>query len=174
MNITREQYDQMQKKVDSKRDKSNHIPVGGFSKKGRPDLEKEQKKLHDSHLMETKTSKTVIHNSKEYIMLPIKPLSVNMGYTGKRYKTNAHRTWKNKVLELLPNITIHKADKYQIEFIFGLSNNASDYDNFIKFSQDLIASKYKFNDKKIRRAIIDVEIIKKGMEFIKFRVTELA
>lgn len=174
--ISQEAANMMQKRVKELAVKSlpgNHIPVGGFNKKGRPDLEKAQQELHYSHVLGTKMPKTVMTASDGTVSIPIKPLSVNQGYTGRKFKTKAHRAWKSEVNSLLPEMKIDKHDFYRIEFTFGLSSEVSDYDNCIKFIQDLIAKKYKFNDKKIHKAIIDIHIVSKGHEYIKFKVSAL-
>ena len=61
---------------------------------------------------------------------------------------------------MLPKITIPEAP-YQIHFVFGLSSASSDGDNCVKNTQDCIAKYYGFNDKLIKRWIIDVVKTKK-------------
>lgn len=102
----------------------------------------------------------------------IKPMSVNEAYTGKKWNTKSHRNWVKSVLKALPDITIPNAP-YQINFTFGMSNEAADGDNCVKVAQDVIATKYGFNDKKIRRWVIDVDIVKKGQEYFKFLLTSI-
>lgn len=97
----------------------------------------------------------------------IRPLSVNEGYTGRRWKTDAHRAWHRSVLFLLPKMILPDPP-YEIYLRFGFSSKASDWDNCCKFFQDTISEKYKFNDKLIRRAVIDVDIVQKGKEYIEF------
>ena len=103
----------------------------------------------------------------EVTRINIRPLSVNEGYTGRRWKTDAHRAWHKSVLFLLPKMEL-PPPPYELYLKFGFSSQASDFDNCIKFFTDCLADKFKFNDKKIRRAIIDIEIVPKGKEFIEF------
>lgn len=118
------------------------------------------------------------------IQIPIRPLSVNEGYTGRRFKTKAHRAWEKSVLILLPNdfklpILIPKWTAcgpdpgYEIYLKFGFSSAASDFDNCVKFFVDCLQKKYKFNDKLIRRAIIETAIVSKGQEFIQWSLTSI-
>lgn len=97
----------------------------------------------------------------------IKPLSVNEAYTGKRFKTEAHREWSRRVGNMLPAIELPEPP-YRIYLIFGFSSNASDWDNPIKAVQDCIAKAYKFNDKLIRAGVVETEIVPKGQEYFGF------
>lgn len=101
--------------------------------------------------------------------LDIRPLSINEGYTGKRYKTPAHRLWHKRVLLLLPDIPV-PLPPYEIYLKFGFSSNKSDFDNCIKFFVDCLQQKYGFNDKLIRKAIIETDITEKDNEYIKFDI----
>lgn len=106
------------------------------------------------------------------IKLQIKPLSINEAYTGKRSRTAKYNVFKRQIGFLLPNINLPNPP-YMIYFEFGLSSLASDGDNLIKTAQDCIAEKYGFNDKLIKRWVIDVEKVDKGKEYIKFKIETL-
>lgn len=62
---------------------------------------------------------------------------------------------------------------YQIYLKFGFSSKASDWDNCIKQVQDALAEKYSFNDKLIRRGVVDTEIVQKGKEYFEFEISSL-
>lgn len=106
-------------------------------------------------------------------ILPIRPLSVNEGYTGKRYKTLAHRAWERGVMVLLPPKFKAPPPPLEIYLKFGFSSRSSDFDNCVKFFIDCLATKYGFNDKLIRRAVIETEIVTKGNEFIQWELKTL-
>lgn len=106
------------------------------------------------------------------IKLQIKPLSINEAYTGKRKRTEKYNVFKRQISFLLPNIKLPEPP-FEIHFKFGLSSLSSDGDNLIKTSQDCIAEKYGFNDKLIKRWIVDVEQVKKGHEYISFKIETL-
>ena len=106
------------------------------------------------------------------IKLNIKPLSVNDVWQGKRYKTPAYKNYEKIVLLSLPKIKIPEPP-FVIYFEFGFSNSASDWDNPVKPFQDILSKKYRFNDKLIKRAIVDTKIVKKGQEYIKFQISTL-
>ena len=97
----------------------------------------------------------------------IKPLSVNRAWRGRRFKTTAYNKYERDVLMLLKPIYIPDGD-LEIYLKFGFSNKNSDFDNPVKLFVDCLQKKYGFNDKHIKRAIIDVEHVKKGDEFIEF------
>ena len=63
---------------------------------------------------------------------------------------------------------------YQIYFKFGFSSKLSDWDNPIKSCQDAIAKKYKFNDKLIRRGVVETEIVPRGKEYFEFKIEHYA
>jgi len=106
------------------------------------------------------------------ITINVKPLSINEAYTGRRFKTERYRLFTRWLYNALPDFKIPKPP-YVIQFEFGLSSSLSDGDNCIKCSQDVIASKYGFNDKHIKRWIVDVVNVPKGKEYLKFNIESL-
>jgi hypothetical protein len=107
------------------------------------------------------------------LKIPLKPLSVNQAYQGRRYRTPAHDQFKTAIKYLLPNWYQIPPPPYVMHFEFGLSSSLSDGDNCVKLAQDSIADKYGFNDRLIKRWIIDVEKVEKGHEYIKFKIETL-
>jgi len=105
------------------------------------------------------------------VLIKIKPLSVNQAWMGKRFKTPAYKRYEKEVLGLLKIIEIPEG-YLEIRVVFGFSNKGSDFDNPIKPFVDCLQKKYDFNDNRIKRAIIDVEHVKKGEEFIEFEIIE--
>jgi hypothetical protein len=103
------------------------------------------------------------------IKINIKPLSVNDVWQGKRFKTPAYKNYEKLLLLTLPKIKIPEPP-YVIYFEFGFSNSASDWDNPVKPFQDILSKKYRFNDKLIKRAIVDTVLVKKGHEYVKFKI----
>lgn len=101
----------------------------------------------------------------------IKPLSQNEAYKGRKFKTKKYHVFEKGMMLLLPTIKVPKG-KLQINYKFGFSTSASDIDNSIKSTQDLLSRKYKFNDNLIYRIEVEKEIVKKGSEFIEFEIIE--
>lgn len=62
---------------------------------------------------------------------------------------------------------------YRIYLKFGFSSALSDWDNSIKNFQDLVSEKYGFNDRLIRAGVVETEQVKKGYEYIEFKITNL-
>jgi Holliday junction resolvase RusA-like endonuclease len=106
------------------------------------------------------------------ITLPIKALSVNSGFQGKRFKTVEYKKYERNVLLLLPKMQVGKAP-YKLYIEFGLSSKLQDLDNCIKFLQDCLVKKYGFDDRDIYELHAKKIITKKGEEFIKFNLTEI-
>lgn len=103
------------------------------------------------------------------IVLDIKPLSVNDAWQGKRYKSDKYESYERAVLYMLPRITLPEPP-YKMYYEFGLSNTQADYDNPTKQFQDCLSKKYGFNDNEIYAAEIRKVIVKKGREYVKFRI----
>ncbi len=108
------------------------------------------------------------------IKVDIKPLSVNSAWQGRRFKSPAYTAFTKEVMFRLNKIKITLPEPpYQIRFKFGFSSSASDWDNCIKPAQDCLATKYGFNDKLIRKGIVETELVKKGQEYFAFEITTL-
>lgn len=105
-------------------------------------------------------------------IIDIKPLSVNDAWQGRRFKTKEHKQWERDVLFLLPRFTMPEPP-YEIYLRFGFSSSASDIDNPVKQTIDVLAKKYQFNDKLIHRAVIEKVKVEKGREFIQWDLTTL-
>jgi Holliday junction resolvase RusA-like endonuclease len=105
--------------------------------------------------------------------LKIKPFSINDAWKGRRYKTKEYKRYWNDVLLALPKTYNLPEPPFEIYFKFGYSSASSDWDNCIKTTQDILAEKYRFNDKLIKRGIVDVEMVKKGQEFFEFEIKHL-
>jgi hypothetical protein len=107
--------------------------------------------------------------------IPIKPLSVNDAWKGRRFKTDAYKKYEIDVYRLLPaKMHIPEGDlAFAVEF--GFSSKASDFDNGIKPFVDILQKKYKFNDNRIKLSIIMVNNdVKKGQEYIKFKLSAVS
>lgn len=106
------------------------------------------------------------------MIINIKPLSVNAAWRGRRFKTPTYKQYERDVLLLLPKMEV--PDGYlELYLKFGFSSANSDFDNPVKLFVDCMQKKYGFNDKMIKRAVVEVEKVKKGKEFIEFNIKEL-
>ena len=103
------------------------------------------------------------------VILPIKPLSVNEAWQGRRYKTRAYKRYEEILLAVMPDIAIPKPP-YRVSYIFGFSSLAADIDNPIKPLQDIIQKRYKIDDKLIKRLTVEVEQTEKGSEFLGYQI----
>lgn len=105
-------------------------------------------------------------------ILNIKPLSVNQAFKGRRFKTAKYSKWVNDALYLLPSKIDVPEGKLSIEITFAFSSKASDLDNGVKQFLDLLTKKYEINDNRYYRIVLTKEIVKKGNEFIEFKITK--
>ena len=105
--------------------------------------------------------------------IEIKPLSVNKCWQGKRFKTPDYKRFEKEVLLLLPNNFKVPLGRLSISFKWGFSSSLSDWDNPIKPFQDILQKKYNFDDKRVFKAVVEKEIVKKGKEYIEFNITKL-
>lgn len=100
-----------------------------------------------------------------------KPLSVNEAWQGKRFKSKKYTAYETYLLYTLEQTNISwEKDKIELEILVGFSNTASDLDNIVKPFVDVLQKKYKFNDKNIYRLVVEKQIVKRGEEFIEFKI----
>jgi Holliday junction resolvase RusA-like endonuclease len=102
-----------------------------------------------------------------------KPLSINEAWQGKRFKTQAYKSYEETILLSMPKAKIETEQMLRIEFFFGFSNKASDLDNPVKLLFDIAQKKYGFNDKNVFELNVRKCIVKKGEEFIQMGIYPL-
>ena len=102
----------------------------------------------------------------------IKPLSVNQCWAGRRFKTPKYKQYEKDLLLLLPKIKLPKPP-YKVYYEFGFSSAASDLDNPIKPLQDILQKKYEFDDKHIHEMTVTKTKVKKGKEYLIFKIDPL-
>ena len=100
--------------------------------------------------------------------LPIKPLSTNNAWQGKRFKTPAYVKFQRDMLLLLPNVRLESISEVHLHF--GFSSKLSDLDNAVKQSLDCIVKKYGIDDRYINKIVLTKEIVQKGNEFIDIQI----
>ena len=104
--------------------------------------------------------------------LPIKPLSNNDTWQGRRFKTKAYKAYEFELLHTLPKLDIPKGIKLELHINVGFSSKGSDLDNVLKPFLDCLSKKYKFNDNRIYRLELNKNIVSKGFEYIEFNIME--
>jgi Holliday junction resolvase RusA-like endonuclease len=102
-----------------------------------------------------------------------KPLSVNLAWQGKRFKTPAYKTYEKEILIRMPAGKVAADQMLRVEFFFGFSNKASDLDNPVKLLLDLAQKKYGFNDSHVYELNVRKCIVKKGEDFIQMGIYNL-
>lgn len=103
--------------------------------------------------------------------LNIKGLTVNQAFKGKRYRTNQYDVFIKNCLLLLPKtVLIPDENNIKLAIEFGFSSKLSDIDNCLKTFIDCLVKKYKVDDRYIFELHVFKSIVKKGDEYIKFRI----
>jgi len=103
----------------------------------------------------------------------IKALSVNKCWQGKRFKTPDYKKYEKILMLILPPHFIIPKGQFHLDVIFGLSSKLNDIDNGLKPFIDILQKKYGFNDRNIYKLTVEKIIVKKGAEFIDFKIKEL-
>jgi len=106
------------------------------------------------------------------MIVKIKPLSINECWKGRRFRTDKYKQYERELLYLLPALKVPKG-KLEIYFKWGFSSKLADWDNPIKAFQDILQVRYNFNDRDVFKATVEKEIVKKGCEFVEFKISEL-
>jgi Holliday junction resolvase RusA-like endonuclease len=101
--------------------------------------------------------------------IAIKPLSVNQCWQGKRFKTPKYKNYEKELMYRLPALKLPPAP-YHLILKFGFSSKLADWDNPVKPFQDILQKRYNFDDRDIFKATVEKEIVKKGAEFIEFKI----
>lgn len=106
------------------------------------------------------------------IKVDIKPLSVNRAWKGRRFRTDEYKKYSVDLCRILPAFKVPKGRLYLI-VEWGFSSASSDTDNPLKCFIDCLQTKYKFNDKMIKKITVEAMDVKKGDEYIKFDIKKL-
>lgn len=106
------------------------------------------------------------------IKVNIKPLSVNKAWQGKRFKTKDYKSFERELLLKMPMVKMVDSP-FRVDLRFGFSNKLSDIDNPIKLTLDIIQKKYGINDRDVYALNVTKEVVKKGDEFIQYKITTL-
>ena len=103
--------------------------------------------------------------------IKIKGLTVNQAFKGVRYRTPKYDAFIKNCLLLLPK-TIDIPDKKNVKLAieFGFSSKLSDIDNCCKTFIDCLVKKYGVDDRYIFEMHVFKNIVKKGDEYIKFKI----
>ena len=102
----------------------------------------------------------------------IVPLSVNKVWQGRRFKTKTYKDYEKYLLSILPKYDTPVGELH-IELEYGFSSKLSDIDNPCKPLLDVLCKKYGFDDRQIVVLNQVKKIVKKGKEYLKFKINEL-
>lgn len=106
------------------------------------------------------------------IIIPMKPLSVNDAWQGKRFKSDAYKAYELEMLLTLPAGHL-PLPPYRVTYEFGFSNKLCDFDNPCKPLGDILQKKYGFNDNEIYEAHIYKKIVRRGREYIRIGIEHM-
>lgn len=106
------------------------------------------------------------------IKVPLKPLSVNQAYTGKRFSTPEKNKF-TKACDALIRAGKVPDGKLRVDFEFGVSNKAQDVDGPIKVCLDVMQKRFDFNDNRVYELTARKVIVTKGQEYWAFEITAI-
>lgn len=104
--------------------------------------------------------------------IKVKPLSTNAAWQGRRFKTPGYTAFEKEVLLKLKPMKLPKSP-FKLTLQFGFSNKASDVDNPIKMVMDVLAKKYRFNDREVYELSVTKHIVAKGKEYFSYEITAI-
>jgi len=103
------------------------------------------------------------------IKLPVKALSVNQIYGGRKRRSYQYKNYRRLVLNLLKEYDkkIYNLDgNLNMTMDVGFSSPLSDLSNAIKAIEDIVAEYFSFNDRMIVEIHMRKFLVHKGDEFI--------
>jgi Holliday junction resolvase RusA-like endonuclease len=103
------------------------------------------------------------------IIVEIKPLSVNVVFQGRRFKTPEYKKYERDCLLLLPQMDMPKPP-YHLHIMFGLSSKLADIDNPVKPFLDILQKKYGINDRDIVALDLRKRLVDVGKEYISWQI----
>ena len=115
---------------------------------------------------------------KLVIALPMRAISTNKIWTGKRFLSAAARDFKKEAhyrlllerSELQSQLAAAGEGALAIRFVFGLSRDA-DVDNCLKLVLDVLCAVIGIDDRRFRGVSAMKTKVKRGNEFIKFAIS---
>lgn len=103
------------------------------------------------------------------MIVSIEPFSVNKAWKGRRFRTDEYTLWRAETYLRMPKNIIIPKGEFGIYLEFGMRNKNADFDNPVKPFVDSLQGFYGFNDKQIKRAVINViNVSNKENEYIEF------
>ncbi len=115
-----------------------------------------------------------MNNKESFIKIKIQPMSTNKAYRGRRFKTDSYKKYEFAVKCCMPKRITIPDGPLRINYIFGMSSQLADVDNPIKPLQDILQSRFGFNDKRVFFIQAEKIIVAKGEEFIAFHIEPYA
>lgn len=109
----------------------------------------------------------VLHDKP--VRVSVKPMSVNLAYKGRRYRTKEYDAHEKNVFSMLPKLIIPEPP-YHIYFKFCFSTTNADCDNPLKIQIDLLQKFYNFNDRNVYKLTVEKTIVPKGHEYFEFMI----
>ena len=91
------------------------------------------------------------------IIIPIKPLSVNAAWQGRRYKSPAYKVYEISIFSILPRCKETPQGFLEVNYKFYLTNFLkTDCDNLVKCIQDILVKlDYMKDDRYIVKYVIE-------------------
>ncbi len=106
------------------------------------------------------------------IRVPLKPLSVNQAYRGRRFDTPEKKRFVDSCLAIIGRGSVPDGP-LRVDFEFGVSNRSQDCDGPVKVCLDILQKRFDFNDNRVYELTARKVIVPKGQEYWAFQITPL-
>lgn len=113
------------------------------------------------------------YNVKMPLRINIKPMSVNVAWEGRRFKTPEYLAYEKSAISIMPPIELPKPP-YRLNLTFGFSSKLADLDNPVKLIQDILQKRYAFNDRDIHESFCKKVLVPKRQEYFEFELIHIA
>ena len=117
------------------------------------------------------TTKTITKGL--WYSIPIKPLSANNMWYGQKRETTEYRNYKKTFISYFKGLELPDKE-VRVKVVVGHSSKLFDLDNVFKPLFDSLQKAVPhFNDRYIYEILAKKKLVKKGEEYLKFKVEEL-
>jgi len=103
-----------------------------------------------------------------HLKIPIKAISTNKLYSGRKVRSYVYKNYRKQVLQFLDDnysTPVSLTGNLVMELEVGFSSPLSDASNSVKGIEDCISEYYGFNDRQIVTIVIHKYIVDKGKEY---------
>lgn len=109
------------------------------------------------------------------VFLPVKALSTNKLYSGRKVRSWHYKRFRKQVFKILDTYdkeNLRLSGNLKLKLEVGFSSPLSDLSNAIKSVEDVIAEWIGFNDKQIVSIEMEKYLVNKGSEYMRVQLSK--